>query len=60
MREIYYWSQAKNENVQELMGVIMFQGRLAMVSPWMEHCDLRAYIEKHPEIDRHQLVRCFW
>jgi hypothetical protein len=60
MREIYNWSQAKHENIQELMGVIMFRGRLGMVSLWMEHGDLKAYIEEHPEIDRHNLVRCIW
>jgi hypothetical protein len=58
MREIHHWSTAKHENVQELMGVIMIEGRLGMISPWMEHGDLKAHIEKHPEIDRHNLVCC--
>jgi hypothetical protein len=57
MREIYTWSKAKHENVQELMGVIMHQGQLGMISPWMEHGNLQAYIQKCPEIDRRQLVR---
>lgn len=57
MREIYIWSKAKHENVQELLGIIMFQGRLGMVSPWMENGNLQEYIQKHPDVDRYKLVR---
>lgn len=56
MREIYYWSKAKHQNIQELMGVIMFQGRLGMVSLWMDHGNLREYIGKYPDVDRYSLV----
>ncbi|KAF8603730.1 kinase-like protein [Ceratobasidium sp. AG-I] len=54
-REIYMWSKAKHPNVHELMGVIMFQGRLGMVSMWMENGSLHEYIRKNPSVDRYQL-----
>ena len=56
MREIYIWSKACHENVQELTGVIMFQGLLGMVSPWMEHGNLQKYLENNPEVERYPLV----
>lgn len=57
MRELYMWSKAKHDNVQELLGAIMFQGRLGMVSPWMKHGNLQEYLRRHPDVDRYQLVR---
>ncbi|KAG9084739.1 hypothetical protein FRC06_003920, partial [Ceratobasidium sp. 370] len=55
MRELYVWSKAKHHNVQPLLGVILFQGCLGMVSPWMENGNLEEYIRKNPATDRHQL-----
>ncbi|KAG8700534.1 hypothetical protein FRC08_004648, partial [Ceratobasidium sp. 394] len=55
MRELYIWSKAKHDNVQPLLGVILFQGCLGMVSPWMENGNLEEYIRKNPAADRHQL-----
>ncbi|KAG8740919.1 hypothetical protein FRC10_003578 [Ceratobasidium sp. 414] len=54
-REIYTWSKAQHKNVQELLGVIMFQGQLGMVSPWMDNGNLEEYIRKNPDVDRHDL-----
>ncbi|KAF8598371.1 WD40 repeat-like protein [Ceratobasidium sp. AG-I] len=54
-RELYVWSKAKHPNVQELSGVIMFQGHLGMVSPWMENGNLQYYLQKSPDVDRYQL-----
>ncbi|KAG8729729.1 hypothetical protein FRC10_003487 [Ceratobasidium sp. 414] len=54
-RELYTWSKAKHKNVQELLGVIMFQGQLGMVSPWMDNGNLEEYIQKNPGVDRHDL-----
>lgn len=56
MRELYFWSKAIHKNIHQLVGVIIFQGRLGMVSPWMENGDLRKYIRNHPEVDRYHLV----
>ncbi|CAE6503450.1 unnamed protein product [Rhizoctonia solani] len=55
MREVYNWSKAKHHNVQELLGVAMFQGRLAMVSPWMSNGNLREYILANPGVNRYAL-----
>ncbi|KAF8603704.1 WD40 repeat-like protein [Ceratobasidium sp. AG-I] len=55
MRELYNWSKATHKNIQELIGVIIFQGRLGMVSPWMDEGNLREYIKAHPSVDRYQL-----
>ncbi|KEP54228.1 tyrosine kinase family catalytic domain protein [Rhizoctonia solani 123E] len=51
-REIYHWSKLDNENVNKLLGVVMFRERLGMVSEWMEHGNLRQYINRNDNIDR--------
>ncbi|KAH7338808.1 kinase-like domain-containing protein [Rhizoctonia solani] len=56
MREIYNWSKLEHENVHKLLGVTMFQGRLGMVSIWMEHGTLQQYLNQHNDISRHALV----
>lgn len=56
MRETYNWSKMKHENVQQLLGIIMFEGRLGMVSLWMENGDLEQYIQRNPRVDRYKLV----
>lgn len=56
MREIYIWFKARHENIHELLGILMFQGRLGMVSRWMENGNLRQYIQKRPDVDRYKLV----
>ncbi|KAG9090404.1 hypothetical protein FRC06_001105 [Ceratobasidium sp. 370] len=55
MRELYVWSKVKHQNVQELMGIVMFQGRLGMVSPWMENGNLAEYVQRYPGVDRYEL-----
>ncbi|CAE6481291.1 unnamed protein product [Rhizoctonia solani] len=54
-REIYNWSKLDHENVNKLMGVIMFRERLGMVSEWMEHGNLRQYLNRNASVDRRQL-----
>ncbi|KAL5640222.1 hypothetical protein ACGC1H_007481 [Rhizoctonia solani] len=55
-REIYNWSKLDHENVNKLMGVIMFRERLGMVSEWMEHGNLRQYLSRNSDLDRGELV----
>ncbi|CAE6431161.1 unnamed protein product [Rhizoctonia solani] len=55
MKEVYNWTKVKHENVQELLGVVMFQGRVGLVSPWMPYGNLREYILEHPEVNRYVL-----
>ncbi|KAG9094131.1 hypothetical protein FRC06_011122 [Ceratobasidium sp. 370] len=56
-RELYYWSKAKHKNVLELIGIAMFRGRLAMISPWMTNGTLQAYIYNHPDVNRWELCK---
>ncbi|CAE6474159.1 unnamed protein product [Rhizoctonia solani] len=55
MREIYNWSQLNHDNIQKLLGVVVFDGRLGMVSKWMENGNLRQYLERNPHVDRYPL-----
>ncbi|KAF8596178.1 kinase-like protein, partial [Ceratobasidium sp. AG-I] len=55
MRELYMWSKAKHNNIQELLGVILFQGRLGMVSLWMANGNLQSYLRRNPGVDRYPL-----
>ncbi|KAF8595657.1 WD40 repeat-like protein [Ceratobasidium sp. AG-I] len=55
MRETYLWSKVQHENVQPLTGVIVFQGLLGMVSPWMENGNLQSYLGAYPDVERHPL-----
>ncbi|CAE6425524.1 unnamed protein product [Rhizoctonia solani] len=54
-REIYHWSKLDHENVNKLMGVIMFQERLGVVSEWMEYGNLRQYLNRNPGANRLKL-----
>ncbi|KAF8597450.1 hypothetical protein BDV93DRAFT_562251 [Ceratobasidium sp. AG-I] len=56
VREVYLWSKLQHVNIQELLGVIVFQGGLGMVSPWMEQGNLQQYIAVHPDAKRYPLV----
>ncbi|CAE6396530.1 unnamed protein product [Rhizoctonia solani] len=55
MREVYLWSKIRHPHIQELLGVVLFQERVGMVSPWRKHGNLRDYIKKHTNVDRHAL-----
>ncbi|KAF8592865.1 kinase-like protein [Ceratobasidium sp. AG-I] len=49
------WSKARHPNVHELIGIIMFQERLGMVSLWMENGNLHEFIRKNPGVNRFPL-----
>ncbi|KAF8596189.1 kinase-like protein [Ceratobasidium sp. AG-I] len=55
MRESYNWSKAIHPNVQRLMGMILHQERLGMVSLWMDNGNLQQYITKNLDVDRYRL-----
>ncbi|EUC54428.1 tyrosine kinase domain protein, partial [Rhizoctonia solani AG-3 Rhs1AP] len=55
MREIYNWSQLNHDNIQKLLGVVVFDERLGMVSKWMEGGNLQSYLENNPRIYRYPL-----
>ncbi|CAE6486712.1 unnamed protein product, partial [Rhizoctonia solani] len=53
--ELYVWSKCKHPNVLELIGVTHHRDQVAMVSPWMDNGDLRAFLRLYPNVDRHDL-----
>ncbi|CAE6479483.1 unnamed protein product [Rhizoctonia solani] len=55
MREIYNWSKLDHDNIHKLLGVVVFDGRLGMVSKWMEKGNLQHYLQKNPLTDRYPL-----
>ncbi|CEL60426.1 hypothetical protein RSOLAG1IB_09632 [Rhizoctonia solani AG-1 IB] len=55
MREIYNWSKLEHKNIHKLLGVIVFEGRLGMVSKWMEKGNLQNYLHKNKDVDRYPL-----
>ncbi|KAJ1300152.1 hypothetical protein OPQ81_011905 [Rhizoctonia solani] len=54
-RELYIWSKCKHPNIQELIGVALYDNRVAMVSPWMKNGNLGWYISQNLEVDRYNL-----
>ncbi|KAG8788707.1 hypothetical protein FRC12_014280 [Ceratobasidium sp. 428] len=54
-RELHYWSGFKHKNILGLLGLAQFQGRLAMISPWMDKGILLQYIKQNPSTNRYQL-----
>ncbi|KAH7335427.1 kinase-like domain-containing protein [Rhizoctonia solani] len=51
-RELYNWFKAKHRNVLELNGIALFNGQIAMISPWMDNGNLSQYAKSRPDVDR--------
>ncbi|CAE6489752.1 unnamed protein product [Rhizoctonia solani] len=51
-RELYAWSKCKHRNVQQLLGLAMFRGRIAMIFPWTSHNTLPRYLQSAYDVDR--------
>ncbi|QRV77067.1 Tyrosine kinase specific for activated [Ceratobasidium sp. AG-Ba] len=51
-RELNVWSKLKHKNVLGLSGMAIFQGCLAMVSPWMAYGSVNSVLRKWPEMNR--------
>ncbi|CAE6462477.1 unnamed protein product [Rhizoctonia solani] len=49
--ELYVWSKCEHPNVMPLLGVALYKGQLAMISPWMEHGSMTVYLSHHPQVD---------
>ncbi|KAG8750703.1 GTP-binding protein of the rab [Ceratobasidium sp. 428] len=56
-RELNTWSKLKHQNVLELSGLAVFQGCLAMVSPWVEYGSVNLAVKQRPGMNRYLLVR---
>ncbi|KAG8725018.1 hypothetical protein FRC09_010222 [Ceratobasidium sp. 395] len=51
-RELHAWSKYNHPNIVQLLGVALFQDRIAMISPWMANGTLCQYIARFPGVDR--------
>ncbi|KAG8695383.1 hypothetical protein FRC09_009189, partial [Ceratobasidium sp. 395] len=56
-RELNTWSRLKHQNVLEPSGLALFQGCLAMVSPWMKYGSVTRVAKKRPDMDRYKLCQ---
>ncbi|QRV77172.1 Tyrosine kinase specific for activated [Ceratobasidium sp. AG-Ba] len=54
-RELSIWSKLRHRNVLELQGLVVFQGCLAMVSPWMAYGSVNSVLKKWPNTKRFPL-----
>ncbi|KAG8771901.1 hypothetical protein FRC12_003352 [Ceratobasidium sp. 428] len=54
-RELNTWSKLNHRNVLELSGLAVFQGCLAMVSPWMQYGSVNSVIKQWPDMNRYML-----
>ncbi|QRV89371.1 Serine/threonine-protein kinase [Ceratobasidium sp. AG-Ba] len=50
--ELHVWSKCSHPNVAPLLGLAEFDGRIAMVSPWMENGDLSHYLTENIAVDK--------
>ncbi|CAE6417600.1 unnamed protein product [Rhizoctonia solani] len=51
-RELHTWGKCIHPNVLQLYGLVVFRGRIGMVSPWMGRGSLPHYLERTPGVDR--------
>ncbi|CUA77278.1 STE20-like serine/threonine-protein kinase [Rhizoctonia solani] len=51
-QELHVWSKCEHPHILQLLGVAKHQGRIAMVSPWMENGDLRWFLSQRPKVNR--------
>ncbi|KAG8796173.1 hypothetical protein FRC12_003764 [Ceratobasidium sp. 428] len=54
-RELYTWFTLSHPNIAELLGMAVFQGRIAMISPWIAPGNFYKFISEFPEADRMDL-----
>ncbi|QRV89595.1 Serine/threonine-protein kinase [Ceratobasidium sp. AG-Ba] len=51
-RELYTWSTLKHPNVAQFLGMAVFRGSIAIVSPWVKMGNFYRYIKAFPKTDR--------
>ncbi|QRV89370.1 mitogen activated protein kinase kinase kinase [Ceratobasidium sp. AG-Ba] len=51
-RELYTWLKCKHPHIAPLLGLAEYKGQIAMISRWMHHGHVRAYVNKHPDANR--------
>jgi len=56
-REVVVWSALHHENVLQLLGVMMTEDQLVMVSEWMVRGNIMEFVKVDANVDRLGLVR---
>ncbi|KAG8701126.1 phosphatidylinositol-binding protein scs2 [Ceratobasidium sp. 394] len=51
-REIHAWSKLEHCYVSKFLGLALFRGNIAMISPWAERGSLPTYLAKRPSLNR--------
>ncbi|CAE6444565.1 unnamed protein product [Rhizoctonia solani] len=54
-REIHTWNKCNHIHVLPLLGLAIFRGRIAILSPWIQNGTLREYLKKNSDVDRCRL-----
>lgn len=50
------WSTLHHQNVLQLIGATMAEGRFMMVSEWMENGNIKVFVKANPTVNRVKLV----
>ena len=56
-REVVTWAALRHPNVLSLLGIVMDNDQLAMMSEWMTNGNIREFVGTHREANRFELVR---
>ena len=51
------WASLRHPNVLSLLGIIMDDEQLAMVSEWMTNGNINEFVRAHKDANRFELVR---
>ncbi|KAF8598446.1 kinase-like protein [Ceratobasidium sp. AG-I] len=55
-RELYTWSKLQHNNILDILGLAVFGGKLAMISPWMDQGSIMQYVERNLDLDRYVMA----
>ncbi|KAG9126270.1 hypothetical protein FRC07_004158 [Ceratobasidium sp. 392] len=56
-REIHAWSKLRHKNILELLGIAIFDKKIAMVSPWMDQGNVLTVVSGNPHgVNRYRMA----
>ena len=55
-KEVIAWKNLRHPNVIPLLGAVMTENRLAMVSEWMANGNINQFVSAHQDVNRFELV----
>ena len=56
-KEVLTWKSLRHQNVLSLLGVMMVENQLTMISEWMVNGNINEFIKAHSDANRFGLVR---